>query len=81
MKGLDFALLNKVRAELNKQKKVEEVQPLGPHVSRGCLKNVEELEFMWLCSYYGLWQNHELHLGDYGKKLSYMQFMWVVVMT
>ena len=29
MKGLDFALLNKVRAELNKQKKVEEVQSLG----------------------------------------------------
>ena len=28
MKGLDFALLNKVRAELNKQKKVEEVQSL-----------------------------------------------------
>lgn len=26
VKGLDFALLNKVRAELNKQKKVEEVQ-------------------------------------------------------
>lgn len=29
VKGLDFALLNKVRAELNKQKKVEEVQSLG----------------------------------------------------
>jgi predicted secreted protein len=28
VKGLDFALLNKVRAELNKQKKVEEVQSL-----------------------------------------------------
>ena len=29
VKGLDFALLNKVRAELNKQKKVEEVQSLA----------------------------------------------------
>lgn len=29
VKGLDFALLNKVRAELNKQKKVEEIQNPG----------------------------------------------------